>query len=445
MSSRTHLVALIFTGTAFFTALNAKAQDTTKNLSLNEAIAATLSNNRALQIAKLDEGIAIANYKQTQAVFLPRVDLSYTAIRTNDPLNAFGFKLEQQSITPNDFDPSLLNHPGGTTDIITKLEVQQPILNLDMLYARKGAGIQTEVYRYKTQRTKEYLTFEVQKAWLQLQLAYDAEDVLDDAQKTARAVYKFTDDHYRQGLIQRSDVLNAQVHLAGVESNLAKAKSNIRNASDYLSLLMGTETGVVYKISGQTMVYESTIDTVQKVSDSRADLMALKKAIEASDMMVKSNQLSYLPKLNAFGNYQYNDANLTGFGANSYLAGIQLSWDIFKGNTRKNKITEQRLERDKIAQQLAQQKEQSNLEISKAYRDLSDARFEITREKSAVAQAAESLRILRNRYEQGLINTTDILAAETQLSQQKFALAQAVYGMNVTRAYLALLTTSTIK
>ena len=421
------------------------AQDSTKNLGLNEAIEAALSNNRDVRLAKLDENIAAANYKQTEAVFLPQVGLSYTAMGTNDPLNAFGYKLEQRSITQNDFNPALLNHPSGTSDFMTKLEVQQPILNMDMLYVRKGAEKQTEVYQYKTQRTKEYLAFEVQKAYLQLQLAYDAVKVLEDAFETTKSVYTYTNNHFQQGLIQKSDLLNAQVQVTTVQSNLNKAQSNVRNVSDYISLLMGSKTGIIYKIDNTFRENDTTVDTTQKIASLRSDFMAIQKAIDASNLMIKSSQMGYLPKLNAFGNYQYNDSRLTGFGANSYLVGVQLSWDIFKGNKTKNAITIQKLQRDKLSEQLAQQKDQSQLELNKAFHDLSDARFELQQDKAAIEQASESLRILQNRYQQGIVNTTDVLMAETQLSQQKFALAQARFTMNLTRYYLQFLTATTNK
>ena len=421
------------------------AQDSTTSLSLSDAVDAALSNNSGIRLAKLDEKIAAANYKQTEAVFLPQVGFSYTAMSTNNPLNAFGFKLQQGAITQNDFNPALLNHPSGTPDFMTKLEVQQPLLNMDMFYMRKGAEKQTEIYQYKTQRTKEYLTFEVQKAYLQLRLSYDAVGVLTDALQTIKAVYTYTDNHFNQGLIQKSDLLNAQVQVTTVESNLAKARSNIRNASDYLSLLMGNKTGVVYKIIESSSPSEPVADTVQKIASSRSDFMAMQKAIDASDLMIRSSRMSYLPKLNAFGNYQYNDNHLTGFGANAYLVGLQLSWDIFKGNKTKNTIAVQKLERDKLSEQLAQQKDQSQQELNKAYRDLADARFEIQQEKAAIEQASESLRILQNRFQQGLVNTTDVLMAETQLSQQRFALAQAQFTMNLTVYYLQLLTSSTNK
>ncbi|WP_454802809.1 TolC family protein [Mucilaginibacter phyllosphaerae] len=423
----------------------ARAQQNTKSLSLSQAITATLTNNSNIQLAKLDGNIAMANYRQTEAIFLPQADLSYTAMSTNNPLSAFGFKLQQRSITQNDFNPALLNHPSATADYMAQLELKQPLLNIDMLYMRKGAEMQTEVYRYKTQRTKEYMTFETTKSFLQLQLAYQAEKVLAEASHTATLVYTFTDNHFKQGLIQKSDLLNAQVHVTAVESNLAKARSSIRNASDYLSLLMGQPAGTIYFINDEPKPTLPATDSTQKVFANRSDFMAMQKAIEASGMMIKSSQMSYLPKLNAFGNFQYNDNRLTGFGANAYLIGIQLSWNIFNGNKTKHVIATQKLERDKLIVQLAQQKDQSQLELHKAYRDLSEARFEMAQDQVAIEQAAEALRILQNRYQQGLVNTTDVLTADTQLSQLKFSLAQAQFTANVTSAYIQLLTATTIQ
>ncbi|EHQ26090.1 TolC family protein [Mucilaginibacter paludis] len=421
------------------------AQDSTRTLTLNDAIQSMLKNNKSVQLSKLDVNIATAKYRQTDAVFLPQADLSYTAMGTNNPLSAFGFKLEQRRILQSDFNPDLLNHPSTTPDLMAKLEVQQPLLNIDMLYMRKGAQKQTEVYQYKVQRTEEYITFEVQKAYLQLQLAYQAVKVLTEARQTANAVYVFADNHFKQGLIQKSDLLNAQVNVTTVESNLAKAKSSIGNASDYLGFLMGVPAGIIYQVVDDPGTTPLTVDSARQTFATRSDFMAMEKAIEASGLMIKSSQMTYLPKLNAFGNYQYNNSNLTGLGAGAYLFGVQLSWKVFNGNKTRHVVEEQKLERDKLAAQLVQQKEEGEVELNKAYRDLADARFEIAQAQASVQQSSEALRILQNRYLQGLVNTTDILTAGAQLSQIKFLLAQAQFTANVTRAYIQLLTSTTTK
>lgn len=418
-----------------------QAQDSIQTLTLNQAIDSALLNNRDIQLARLDEKIAASKFKETNAVFLPQIDFSFTALASNNSLNVFGFKLQQQTVKQSDFNPGLLNKPGNASDFTTRMQLKQPVFNMDLLYMRKAAAVQTLLYQLKSQRTKEYLAYEVEKAYLQLQLSYDATDVLKEALKTANAMYIFTNNRVQEGLLQKSDALNVKVWIATVETKLAEAKSNVENASDYLSLLMGRPYGITY-------ITEKTIPTApgiisNEIPAQRADFAAMNKALEASDLMIKSEKMSWLPRVNSFVSYQYNDYRMFGFGADSYLAGVQLSWDIFKGNSTRNKIATQNIERNKLDAQLQNLKEQSQLELNKTNRQLADATFKIKEQITAVENAAEALRILQDRFSQGLVNTTDVLLAQTQLSQQKLVLAEAYFDKNTTAAYINFLTATT--
>jgi len=204
---------------------------------------------------------------------------------------------------------------------------------------------------------------------------------------------------------------------------------------------MGKPAGTIYK-TPLLLKVDSLVDSTAIIPANRADFKAMEQALTATDLMIKASKMGYLPRLNAFGAYQFNDNNMLGFGASAYIAGVQLSWDIFKGNSTKNKIATQTLERDKIAQQLISQKDQSQVELNKAYRQLADTKVKMEQQQAAIEFADEALRILQNRYGQGLTNTTDVLTAETQLSQQKLNYAQALFSYNATIAYLQFLTTS---
>lgn len=410
-------------------------------LALEEAIASAIKNNREIIMASLDEQSAEAKFKQTNAVFLPQINVSYTAMSTNNPLNAFGFKLQQESITPSDFNPELLNNPSTTKNFLTKAEWQQPILNMDMLYMRKAANEQRAIYAFKSQRTKEYLVFEVRKAYAQLQLAWQAKNVTEEAVQAINSIYTSTNNRFEKGFLQKSDVLNVQVQVAAAESQLAIAKSNVLTASDYLSLLMGTKAGAVYHvdlISGTTP--SDSIDT--EVPSTRADFQAMQSAVVAQDIMMKSGKKSYLPKLNGFAEYYINDKEAFGFGSNSYLAGAQLSWTLFNGMATQNKVAQQRIDRDKTVEQLKYQKEQSQLELNKTLRQREDALLSLKQYETAMNQASEALRILQNRYQQGLVTTNDMLQSQIVVSQQKLNYAQTLFNLNTTQAYLQFLTST---
>lgn len=413
-------------------------------LKLQDALDVALKSNRELIISKLEEEGSAAKFNQTNAVFLPQINVSYTAFTSNNPLNAFGFKLQQQGITQSDFDPSRLNNPSATPNFMAKAELNQPLINLDMIYARNAAREQIHVYSYKTKRTKEYIIYEVQKAYAQLQLAHEAVTVLTEALQTSNSIYTSTNNRFEKGLLQKSDVLQVQVQVTATESKLSEAKSNVKNASDYLSLLMGTKTGIVYATDSISRVNNEQAIELQ-VNEGRADFQSMKAAIRAQDRMISSGRMAYMPKLNAFANYFINDKSALGFGSNSYLLGAQFSWNVFSGTSTKYKVSEYQVGRNKLEQQLKYQKEQSQLELDKAKRQLNDASFATTQYETAVSQASEALRILKNRFEQGLVTSNDLLQAQASLSQQKLMRAQAIFQYNTKISYLQFLTSTSEK
>ena len=430
----------------------ASGQDIPIRLTADEAVAAALSNSRSLKIAALNEQVARARCKETEAAFLPQVGISWSAMTTDNPLNAFGFRLQQKAIGQTDFDPARLNHPAATPDFMTSFDVQQPLLNMDLVYQRRSISMQTEASRLQGRRTKEEVIFSTREAYMQLQLAYQVQKVMEDALTSTLALYLYTSHRVDQGMLTRADALNTRVRVKTIESQLAEAKSQVRNASDHLGFLMGQPPGPVYATDStpgsatDTAVENRSADPANSsLPDDRADLSALRTSIRASDLMIRSLRMSALPRLNAFGSYQFNDSRMFGFGAAGYIAGVRLSWDIFKGNSIHNRSATLALEKSRLSEQYALYKEQSEVELNAALRKRADAGFRISQQQVAVAAAAESYRILRDRYEQGLSGSTDVLLAQTQVAQQQLALARAVFDLDLTRAYIDFLTTSSEK
>lgn len=403
-------------------------------ISVDEAVTIALQNNSNIKMSKLDEKTANANYHQTDAIFLPQISVGYTAFSTNNPLNAFGFLLQQESVTAMDFDPEKLNNPGSTQNYSTQVEAKLPLFNLDMIYARKGAKAQEEMYKYKTERTEEYIEFEVCKAYAQLQMSYQVRDILQKSLEDVEQIHQSVTNFYNQGLIQKSDVLNAQVQVNTIEAALAKAESNIHNASDGLRLIMGMENEREVFVT-DSLQQKMALHQTQTLSSYRSDIMALNKAVDATNMMVKSSKMAFLPRINAFGTYNLNDDKAFKFRNDSYLVGIQLSWTIFSGNQNRSKIKLSQFQRDKMQEELNLYIKQSQLDLDKTKRDLNDSQIEINKQKTSVEQADEALRILGNRHREGLASTTDLLMAQAQLSQQRLLLAQTIMSYNITAAY----------
>ncbi|AUC76887.1 TolC family protein [Olleya sp. Bg11-27] len=433
MKKHIYIVALLFVFS-----MSVKAQDLVP-IAKSDVLSKVSENNTSIKISEQDFNAARADYRQTNAVFLPNITASHTAMATTNPLMAFGSKLNQEILTQNDFSPALLNDPSQIENYATKFEIQQPLINLDGIYQRKAAKSKMEAMSLKTERTQEYLVFEVDKAYMQLQLAYKAVTVLEKALEAANANKKLADDSFKQGYLQRADVLNVEVRVTEVQNQLQTAKSNVQNASNYLSFLMNDDTYVVYTPTDELTIASFTLED-KMVSENRSDIKAMQLSTNAYEAMNKADKMAFLPRLNAFGSYELYDDKIFQGDANGYLFGAQLSWDIFKGSKRFGKAQKSKAEFEKSKLEYNQYVSQSNLELNKAKRAFTDADNKLKLTTLALQQSEESLRIRTNRFKEGLEKTSDLLMADTQYAQKQLEYYQTIFEYNYTQAYLQFLT-----
>lgn len=422
----------------FIWSASTQAQEV-KPISKSEVLTQVSENNTSIKISEEEFNQAKADYRQTNAVFLPNITASHTGISTTNPLMAFGSKLNQEILTQADFNPALLNDPETTQNFATKLEVQQPLINVDGIFQRKAAKSKMEAMSLKTKRTEDYIAFEVDKAYMQLQLAYKAVDVLEKALEAANANKKLADNSYEQGYLQRADVLNVEVRVTEVKNQLQQAKSNVQNASNYLSFLMNDDTFITYKPSDTLTPYVRTME-LKTFTENRSDIKAMQLASKAYEAMSKADKMAFLPRLNAFGSYEMYDDKIFQADANGYIVGAQLSWDIFQGSKRFGKAQKSRAEFEKSKLEYNQYVSKSKLELNKAKRMLIDAENKLNLSKLALDQSEESLRIRTNRFKEGLEKTSDLLMAETQYAQKQLEYYQTIFEYNYALAYVNFLT-----
>ena len=156
--------------------------------------------------------------------------------------------------------------------------------------------------------------------------------VLEKANATAQGNLKMVENYFKNGMLQKTDLLNVQVRVNEITNQLQYAKSNVQNASDYLAFLLNEDmAGKTYK-PAETLDNSIAIESMNTtISDSRKDIQAMQKTSEAYKKMFQSSKFGFLPRLNAFGSYELYDKNIFGTSAKGYVVGAQLSWNVFDG------------------------------------------------------------------------------------------------------------------
>jgi len=410
------------------------------SISLDEVLSKAAENNYTIKSSEEDLNAAKAEYNQTKSVFLPNINASYSGIATTNPLMAFGSKLNQGILTSEDFNPDLLNDPDNTTNFATKFEILQPLINMDGFQMRKAAKSKMNAVELQTVRTKDYMALEVTKAYMQLQLAYKAVEVLENAKAAALANKKIAENNFKEGYMQKADVLMVDIHVTEVENQLQNSISNVKNASDYVNHLIGDTNENILKPSN---ILEAELDLGLynlAFSTNRTDIEAMEESTNAYSHMYKASKMGYIPNLNAFGTYEMYDKDIFKANSGGYLVGAQLSWNLFEGFKRVGETQKTKAEFNKASINLNEYKSKSELEFNKAKRQLKDAENTLHLTNLAVEQAEEALRIRANRFEQGLEKSSDLLISETQFLQKQLEYLQTVFNYNFTKAYVEFLT-----
>jgi outer membrane protein TolC len=413
-----------------------------KLISRTEVKEKVTAGNKSIRISAEAFKEAQADYRQTNSIFIPNITVAHTGFATTNPLMAFGSKLNQEIVTQADFNPDVLNDPDQIQNFATVIDIEQPLINVDAIYARKAAKNKMDALAFQTQRTKEYIDYELDKAYMQLQLAYKAVSVLEKTLEGAEANLQLAQNSFEQGFIQRADVLLVEVRVTDVQSQLQSANSNLRNASDYLLFLMNEPGDVVLQPSDSLKLDTITESVPMALSEERSDIKAMSLSTEAYKSVLKSDQMSFVPSLNAFGSYQMYDDQVFQFGANGYIFGAELKWEVLKGTSRFGKVQKSKASLSKAQLEYEQYVDKSKLELMKVQRRLDDSQQRVRLTELSMRQSSEALRIRTNRFEEGLEKTTDLLIAETQYAQRQLEYYQTVFEYNSTKAYLKFLTTT---
>jgi len=418
----------------------------TLSLSLEEALQRVRTESFSVRTAEAEQRAARARKQQSMAVFLPRVTAAEEAATTTDPLNAFGFKLRQEAVTQAAFAPGTLNDPERTDNFTTRIQVEQPLLNLDGFFERRAASRAVRAARERTKRTREVMAFQVKKAYFGLILAREQLDVIDAALAAARKNARQAENLFQEGLITRADVLAARVRVLDLESRRAEAASRRSTAADQLRFLLGIDIPVPIHATDALTQEAPPQDTLTAAAANRrrSDMQALRHRADAARQQVRARWTAFVPRLNARGTYAWNDDTAFGTDAAGYTVGASLTWSLFDGFRQIGRAhqAEAELRRAEIA--LERQALKNEVEITEAQRDLAATRQRIRQTEAAVEQAEESLRIRSDRYAEGLERTSDLLQAEATLAERRRARLQALYRHNITLYRLELLTERTL-
>lgn len=428
----------------FSTAICNASDDHPELLSLSSAIDSALGSNPMMAVAKSRLNIATERIVQARSGFLPQVYFTESYQRTNSPMWVFATKLNQGIIAQKDFAPDVLNDPSATDNFNSRLWVNWPVFDGGRsLYGFRSASLGEKASAAALERTRQEIVFQTVEAFTSLLLARQNIIVIEQTIETAKAHLKIISKRFENGMVVKSDVLRAKVHLAELDQARVIAKSSEAIGRATLNTVMGQNTNI--DISTTTQLCKTTItvpelpELIHRAEINRPDFKQIGFTVDIADSEIDKSKSGHWPSFNLNGSYELNTEAFDDT-ADNYTVGANITLNLFSSGLISSQAREAMFKRTETLSQKKAKHQQVRLETEKAYYDLLSADARISTSELALESAEEMLRIIENRYETGLVNIVSLLDSELALYRANNNYYNSLKDHIQARARLALAT-----
>lgn len=388
------------------------------SLTLAQAVELALAKNPLTEAVAAGRRLAAAQLQEARAGRKPVLQATETFTNSNNPVFVFGSLLEQGRFAANNFNLNSLNQPDPLSNFRSAITLRMPVF--DQLQTRtrvQQARLQTQIADRKTDQVEQQLRFEVLRAYFNVLLCAARVAVTDEAVKTGEADVKRARDRFETGLVVRSDLLAAEVQLAEFRQQRVEAGGALATAHAALNTALGLPVSTPQTLSGELVERNFNPESIEILTtqalQNRPEYQEAILSVESRAAQVRGARGEWLPRVDAFATAGASSHYLVN-GSGDYAVGASVTFNVFDAG-RKARIDQARAGESIAKANAAQLANQIQFEVARAYHQYISARQRMAVVAQVSAQAAETLRIVQDRYNAGLTNITELLRAETAL------------------------------
>lgn len=393
-------------------------------LSLQECLQKARYNNPALKSAVWDSRIAEENSRMAKASLYPRIDANVGYTLQRDPqavkMNGVTAETQEANFAVAGVAATYTLYDFGRRDArISRANSSTEAALQGFLFNRGDVTLQViEAY------------FRVLEADRLIQAASEEVTQITEHRRVAQVMYE-------EGTVTRNDVLQADVRLASARQKLLAVTSRRENSWLLLNFLTGSDPGFRGELDDATIM-DNAVNGEPGTVDSTAnrhDIKAQQQILAAREFEVAENRDNYVPEIytRIAMDYVQND-KVREQAIYSATVGIRVNlFDGYASEAARSRAVKQR-SKQQDALRLTEQR--ARLEITSARNDANLAQEQIAVAEAAIRQSEENLRINKERYKERVGIASEVLDAQTLVTQTKTDYYRALYDYRTATARL---------
>lgn len=437
-----YFLSFVILLTAVFTATNQLLAQAGRPVTLQEAIDLSVKNSNQLKGSQARIEEATAALREAVERKLPEVGATTSYLRLNSPNIDVKVKSNNNSGGTGGGTQQSSGKPSSA--MYGMLNASLPIYSgLRIRYGIESSKYLEEAAKLDADNDREAVVLNTINAFDNLYKSRAAVDLVNESLEGARQRVKDFSNLEKNGLLPRNDLLKAQLQESNVELSLLDAENNWRLANINMDLMLGLPDTTVLTVNETDLQSAAELKTVEEyvqlAAQNRKDIAALEFRKKAAATGVKSAKGGMYPSVALTGGYvAANIPNvLTVTNAINIGVGVQYSLSSLWKNSQVDQAKARQKQVEASEEML---NDNIRLQVNQAYQNYLLSRKKIGVHQTAIVQAEENYKIVRNKFQNQLATTTDLLDADVAQLQARLNLAFAKADASV--AYNRLLQTA---
>ena len=229
-------------------------------------------------------------------------------------------------------------------------------------------------------------------------------------------------------MVAKNDLLAAQVALADARQQAIRSRNtlDIAHASYNRLLHRPLDQAVMIDDVAAETSQPDIANLTSGALSKRPELAALSAQVKSLRMQAESVRSSTSPQLALMGSYNYQQNKYQVY-ENIWSAALGLKWDIFDGGVIRNNANAIMQKAESLNDVRSDTASIITLQVRQAWLDVRETQTRIAVTREATQQAEENLRVVKDRYREGVGTNTEVLDAETLRTKSYNNYYNAVY------------------
>lgn len=406
-------------------------------LTLEDAVAIALAGNHSIKVSAEDVRIAAADVEVARSLFFPQVTGTYGFVH-------------------NEMQPAFVNPdvPSSPPFLAGERSFRRAELGVQMILWDFGKTLGTyrqavlakEIADSWSRRNVQQVRWQVAEAYWTVLRSRRARLIAQESLAQAEAHLEVARSFQAQEMVDRSDVLRAEIRIADVRQELIRSINAVEVATAVFNGVLGIdvhhETDLVDKGEIPAVVVSHREALVLAV-DNRIEIKAIERSIRLEEQGLIVARAGHLPKIYVAGGYDWSSdayrqwSNRRGdLRDGAWLGEIGIQINLFDGGRTQARTRVARSRIRRAEEQARQLCDGIAIQVRMAVFGFTEAVERTAVGRKAVAQAKENLRLVGHKYRQNVASSTDVVDAETALSRAQGNYYGAVYDCHIALARL---------